>query len=350
MSYLTELSDLVRLHARVQGLPGALCREILERIEHTDGEGPGSWCGEWALAADRMAGTGRHLDACKLNNLARFPFPANPAQERAAHRCVAQFDQWRSDRGGIDRLELELSGHRVPVWATGLDPGASRPLLLFIGGIVSVKEQWAPSLPAARKLGMAAVAAEMPGVGENPMTYDHDSWRMLSGLLDKISEIAPVREVYAVAMSFSGHLALRCAAHDPRLRGLVTVGPPVSAFFQDRTWWTGVPETTKRTLAHLLGIPKSEVPGRLDAFALRPDELARVKVPVYSVVSLRDEIIPSADTRLLERHLAKFKSIRFDDVHGSPGHVLRTKLWIVRSVLRLRTAGYSASFIKGFNG
>lgn len=349
MPYLAELSDLVRLHARVQRLPGALCREILERIKHTDGEGPGSWCWEWTLAADRLAEVGRHLDACKLNNLARFPFPANTAQERAAHRCVAEFDQWRSNRGGIDRLELELFGHRVPVWATGLDPCAPRPLLLFIGGIVSVKEQWAPSLPAARRLGMAAVAAEMPGVGENPLTYDHNSWRMLSGLIDKISEIAPVREVYAVAMSFGGHLALRCAAHDPRLSGLVTVGPPVSAFFQDRTWWTGVPETTKRTLAHLLGIPIGEVPERLGAFALRPDELSEVTAPVYSVVSLRDEIIPSADTRVLERHLARFKSIRFDDVHGSPGHVLQTKLWIVRSLLRLRAAVYT-SFVKGFNG
>ncbi|UMP06804.1 alpha/beta fold hydrolase [Amycolatopsis sp. EV170708-02-1] len=302
------------------------------------------------LAADRMTESGRHLDACKLNNLARFPFPANPAQERAAHRCVAEFDQWRSSRGGIDRLELELSGHRVPVWATGLDPGVPRPLLLLIGGIVSVKEQWAPSLPAARRLGMAAVAAEMPGVGENPLPYGHDSWRMLSGMIDKITEIAPVREVYAVAMSFGGHLALRCAAHDPRLSGLVTVGPPVSAFFRDRIWWTGVPETTKRALAHLLRVPKGEVPERLGAFALRPDELTQVQVPVYSVVSLRDEIIPSADTRVLERHLAKFKAVRFDDVHGSPGHVLQTKLWIVHSLLRLRTAGYTATFLKGFNG
>ncbi|WP_340684133.1 alpha/beta fold hydrolase [Amycolatopsis coloradensis] len=350
MPYLAELSDLVRLHARVQGLPGAVCREILERIDHTDGDGPGSWCWEWALAADRMAETGRHLESCKLNNLARFPYPSNPAQERAAHRCVAEFDQWRSSRGGIDRLELELSGHRVPVWATGLDPDAPRPLLLLIGGIVSVKEQWAPSLPTARKLGMAAVAAEMPGVGENPLTYDHDSWQMLSGLLDRINEIAPVREVYAVAMSFSGHLALRCAAHDPRLSGLVTVGPPVSAFFQDRTWWAGVPETTKRTLAHLLGVPEGDVPERLGTFALRPDELTRVTAPVHSVVSLRDEIIPSADTRFLERHLAKFKSIRFDDVHGSPGHVLRTRLWIAHSLLRFRTARYTASLFKGFNG
>jgi esterase FrsA len=350
MPYLTELSDLVRLHARVQGLPGALCREILGRIDHAEGEGPGSWSREWVRAADRMAEASRHLDACRLNNLARFPYPANPAQERAAHRCVAEFDHWRASRGGIDRLELELLGHRVPVWAAGLDTGAPRPLLVLIGGIVSVKEQWAPSLPAARRLGMVAVAAEMPGVGENPLTYDHDSWRMLPDLLDKITEIAPIREVYAVAMSFSGHLALRCAAHDPRLSGLVTVGPPVSAFFEDRTWWTGVPETTKRTLAHLLGNAVGEVPERLGAFALRPEELSQVRVPVYSVVSTRDEIIPSADTRILSKHLAKFKSIQFDDVHGSPSHVLQTKLWIVRSLFCLRAAKFGASFIRGLNG
>jgi pimeloyl-ACP methyl ester carboxylesterase len=182
---------------------------------------------------------------------------------------------------------------------------------------------------------MAAIAAEMPGVGENPLAYDRESWRMLSDLFDAVAGIAPVREIYAVAMSFSGHLALRCAANDPRLNGIVTVGAPVAEFFEDRAWWSQVPTTTKRTLAHLTGVPVADVHDHLREFALQPSELARIPVPVRYVVSRRDEVIPPGDPRALARHVTDFAWTQFDDVHGSPDHVTRTRLWVLRSVLRM---------------
>jgi pimeloyl-ACP methyl ester carboxylesterase len=336
MSYLAEIGELVLLHARAQGIQHTRCRQVLARIDRADGDGPGSWCWEWMRVADRMALSGRHLDASRLYSLARFPYPGSPGQQRAARRCVSCFDRWRSGHPGIARLELTLLGQRVPVWTWGLDATKPRPLLLVMGGIVSVKEQWAQSMPMARGLGMAVVVAEMPGVGENALSYDRESWRMLPSLFDAISEIFPVREVYAVALSFGGHLALRAAAHDRRLCGLVTVGAPVWAFFSDPAWWPRVPETTKRTLAHLTRLPVADVQEHLRDLALRPDELASVSVPVHYVVSGRDEIVPAEEPRMLRRHLDHFTSIEFDDVHGSPHHVTDTRLWILRSLLRMR--------------
>lgn len=334
-SYLTELTELVQLHARAQGISPARCQAVLRRIVHADGDDPGSWCWEWAREADLMTAAGRHLDACRLYNLARFPYPGNPGQRRAGKQCVSSFARWGAGTHGIERMEVDLLGQRVPMWASGLDPAQPRPLLLLMGGIVSVKEQWAQSLPLARRLGMAAIAAEMPGVGENPLAYDRESWRMLSDLFDAVAGIAPVREIYAVAMSFSGHLALRCAANDPRLNGIVTVGAPVAEFFEDRDWWSQVPTTTKRTLAHLTGVPVADVHDHLREFALQPSELARIPVPVRYVVSRRDEVIPPGDPRTLARHVTDFAWTQFDDVHGSPDHVTRTRLWVLRSVLRM---------------
>jgi pimeloyl-ACP methyl ester carboxylesterase len=336
MSYLAELADLVLLHARAQGVGRARCRDVLGRIERVEGDAPGSWCREWTVVADRMAGSGRHLAACRLYNLARFPYPAGQAQLDAGRRAVSCFDRWRTARGDLHRLEPMLRGQRVPVWVGGLDPARPRPLLLVMGGIVSVKEQWAQAVARAAGLGMAVVLTELPGVGENPLPYDGDSWRMLPGLIDAIDAIAPVQEVYAIGMSFGGHLVLRAAPHDSRLRGLATVGAPVRAFFRDTTWWSGVPETTKRTLAHITGVPVPDVHGHLRDLALRPDELAAVQMPVRYVVSSRDEIVPAEEPRVLMRHVEHFASVEFDDVHGSPKHVSDTVLWILRSLLQMR--------------
>lgn len=337
MAYLAELTDLVQLHARAQGIPRARCQEVLGRIVRAEGDEPGSWCSEWTREADRLTDAGRHLDACRLYSLARFPYPGNPGQERAGKQCVSSFARWGAGSFGIERMTLDLLGRRVPIWASGLDPAAPRPLLLMMGGIVSVKEQWAQSLPLARNLGMAAIAAEMPGVGENPLEYNRESWRMLPALFDAVAEIAPVHEIYTVAMSFSGHLALRCAAHDSRLRGLVTVGAPVADFFENEGWWSQVPTTTKRTLAHLTRRPVADVHHHLRNFALQPYELARIPVPIRYVVSRRDEIIPPEDSRTLARYVPDFAWTQFDDVHGSPNHVTRTKLWVLRSVLRMHS-------------
>jgi esterase FrsA len=142
--------------------------------------------------------------------------------------------------------------------------------------------------------------------------------------------------VYAIALSFSGHLALRAAAHDRRLRGLMTVGAPVQAFFADPAWWPRLPETTRRTLAHLTKLPMADVPENLRDLALSPDELAAVAVPVHYVVSGRDEIVPAEEPRILGRHLEHFTSVEFDDLHGSPHHTTDTRLWIMRSLLRMR--------------
>jgi esterase FrsA len=330
-AYLAELGDLVLLHARAQGISPATCRRVLAEVTDTERDGPGSWSAAWQHAAAEQR---RDLPTCRLYNLARFPYPATMGQRLAATRCVESFDSWRRARGGIERLEFPVLGERVPVWAS-VDDGQARPLLLVMGGIVSVKEQWAQFLLAARRLGMHVVVAEMPGVGENPLRYDVDSWRMLPALVDAVATTRAVTDCYGVLLSFSGHLGLRWAAREDRLRGLVTVGAPVTSLFTDRTWWSGVPLTTKRTLAHLTGWQVDELADHLADFALSDDELAEVNIPVHYVVSGRDEIVPADESRRLARTLPQLSTVEFDDVHGSPAHLTDTKLWIVRALLEM---------------
>ncbi|HEX2313444.1 MAG TPA: alpha/beta hydrolase [Thermomonospora sp.] len=333
---LGELKRHVLVHARGQKLDPARYRAILRRIEH-DEDGPGSWVAEWSRAARDLEERGRLLDACRHYAMARFPFVNGDARREAHERCVAVFDRWRRDVPGIERLDLDLPGGRVRCWAAGLAPG--RPLMLIMGGIVTVKEQWAPMLARGERLGLAGVVLELPGVGENTLPYDSGSPRMLSALLDALADRADVDRTYALAMSFAGHLALRCATEDPRIRGVATTGAPVSGFFTDTAWQRdAVPRVTTDTLAHLVGTKPADVYDEIRDWALTGEALASLDIPVHYAASLRDEIIPPGETAHLRRHLRSFHLMENDDVHGSPRHAAEVGLWTLLAILRMADA------------
>lgn len=334
MNELAELKRYITVHARGQriaDLPG-----LLAGI-HTDaGDEPGSWVRQWSDRAARLERDGKLLDAARHYAMARFPYVDGPARQEALARCVAVFDRWRADGQDIERLDLDLPGGRVGCWTAGLSTRDRRPLLLVLGGIVSVKEQWAPTLPLFARTGMAVVGTELPGAGENTMRYGAESWRMLPALLDRLADRADTTRTYAIAFSFAGHLALRTAAEDPRLAGIVTAGAPVHEFFTDRAWQARVPDLTMDTLAHLSDTKRAELIGGLDAWALTDAQLAAVDVPVSYLASRRDEIIPPAEAARLPQRLRRLRLVTNDDTHGSPRHVLGSQLWTLHSLLRMR--------------
>jgi esterase FrsA len=334
MNDIDELKQFATLHARAQNI--ANYRALLDRIDNDEDGTPGSWAVEWSQVADEHLAAGRLLDASRHYAMARFPYPDGPARQQAADSCVRAFDRWRGNGTGVQRLDADTPDGPVHCWATGLSRTEPRPLLLVMGGIVSVKEQWAPVLPAVRRLGMAGIAAEMPGVGENGFGYGPESWRMLPALLDAVADRADVAQTYAIALSFSGHLALRCAAQDGRVRGIVTAGAPVSRFFTDPEWQAELPRITVDTLAHLTGTKPADLADRLRPLALTAEQLAAVRVPVGYLLSRRDEIIPADEAALLRNRLPDLRLVENYDVHGSPRHVTESRLWTVLSVLQMR--------------
>ncbi|MGG2463690.1 alpha/beta hydrolase [Streptomyces sp. RGM 3693] len=338
--YLDELRDLVMLHARAQGLPPDPCRTLLSRIRTPDGDsdGPGSWAGEWCAAGDRLAARGRLLDACRHYALGRFPYVDGPGRQRAQGACTAAFDRWRRGSGGrrihVERLTVTHPAGTQTAWAAGLgDP--ARPLLLITGGIVSVKEQWAPLLRLAPVLGMAVVAAELPGVGEHTARYGPDAHLAFTALLDTLTGRADTTRTHALALSFSGHLALRCALDDPRIRSVATVGAPLGPFFRDPAWRRHVPQTTRRTLDHLTDGTTDHV---LPELALTGAQLRSLDVDVAYVASLRDEIVPLTEVGLLRRTVARSRALVLDDVHGAPAHLAVVRPYLLAHAVRAARA------------
>ncbi|MEV5315668.1 MULTISPECIES: alpha/beta hydrolase [unclassified Streptomyces] len=336
MNDVEELKTFVGVHARLLGIPRERSRTVLGRIVHDKEGEPGSWAREWTAAGIELERRGRESAAGKCFNLARFPYVDGPARAEAQRLSVASFDRWRAGLdAGIRRLELDLEGGRLSCWVAGLArPGTEpRPVLLLSGGIVSVKEQFGPILARAGRLGVTVVALEMPGVGENTWRYAADSHRMVTQVLDALADRADVSRVCALMLSFSGHLALRAALHDRRIRGVVTAGAPVRDFFTDTGRWPAVPRVTVDTLAALAGVAPDAVGAHLEGWALTPDELAALDVPVAYVVSERDEIIPAGDPQLLREHVRTLRLLVHDDVHGSPSHVAESRLWSLRQAL-----------------
>ncbi|MER5871132.1 alpha/beta hydrolase [Streptomyces sp. NPDC002044] len=339
MNDIAELKNFVVAHTRSQGLPPEHYDPLLARVRHDrDGE-PGSWAFEWSAEGARLADAGKLLEASVHYNMARFPFVDGPARAAALERCTGAFAGWAAAFPALRRLDVELPGGRIRCWTAGLDAEVPRPLLVMTGGIVSVKEQWAPVLLQLGQLGFAGVVTEMPGVGENTLPYDADSHRMFSAVLDAVGDRADTSRTFALALSFSGHLALRAALSDRRIRGVVGAGTPLHDFFTDTEWQRGVPRVTTDTLAHLARTTPGEVYGLVKDWALSPGELSALDIPVAHVTSLRDEIIPPGDARLLRERVRSVRLLAHDDVHGSPLHFAQTRLWTLLSVLRMR-GGY----------
>ncbi|MCD0451593.1 esterase FrsA [Actinocorallia sp. API 0066] len=335
MNDLAELKRFAVAHAISQNLPEDHYAGILDAIGRDDGDGPGSWPHEWIRAGRAHAEAGEHLAAAHHYTMGRFPYVDGPGRARALDLALSAFDAWRAGQD-IVPVTVPFEGHEIRVWTTGLSVLAPRPLLLMTGGIVSTKEQWGAVLPQIAAFGMAGAVADLPGVGESPLRYHRESWRLFPAILDALAPRARVSESYLLALSFSGHAALQAAAHDPRVRGVVGNGPPISDFFTDASWQARVPAVTTDTLAHLVGVPSHEVYRRVRDWALTPDLLRSVKVPVAVVGARRDEIIPPGDLALLRATLPDLETVEHDDVHGAPSHLAETRLWSLLAVLRMR--------------
>jgi esterase FrsA len=331
MTYLDELKEFSRLHIRSQRDARAL-EQTLAAIDDAEYDGAGGWTYEWSAQASHYTREGRDLEAIQCLNFARFPFVDSPARAVAHRACVDRFSTWASAcDAGVKRIEIAALGQRVPVYVRIEDPG--RPVLVAIGGIVSIKEQWHRLLFGAARLGFSAVLAECPGVGENPLIYRPGCHRFLGAILDELSRETGTCSAYVVGLSFGGSLAIRQALDDSRIHGITTVGPPVSGFYTDAAWWNTIPAVTKRTLCHVCRVGEHELPALLPQFAFSAADLQSLTIPVHCVCSTRDEIVPPSERRFIEDNVRRLDLVVFDDVHGAVHHLSELQKYIPWSVL-----------------
>jgi esterase FrsA len=354
---LDELKQLVLLHAGAQGIKPEQAAGVLDGIDRADGAFPSSWAARWMAAGAAAESRGDLALALKLHNLGRFPFVDGDARRTAHQRCLAAFQGWRAGAAApTAALALAWQGHRFVTYVRRCMRQRA-PLLLVFGGIVSIKEQWGVFLALADKLQVDVAVTELPGVGENTIPLSAHSHGMIDVILDALN-VDEASGCHVVAMSFGGTLALRHAARDSRIRGVTTVGAPLACFYTDAAWWGRIPSTTRLTLTHILGCGQSETFGKIQALRLTAAEAAALRIPVYYVQSLRDEIIQCQETEILRAMPGRLHLMQVDDVHGAPQHLRSVRLFVVYSIMntlfagsaRTRLLGTLASVARSFSG
>ncbi|CCK25747.1 hypothetical protein BN159_1368 [Streptomyces davaonensis JCM 4913] len=329
---MAELRRFALPHAYAQGIPG----DVIHRVTHSLSEDTeGAWTHTWSSLATAAEARGRDLDAVRYYAMARFPYVDGPDRLAAQQGCVAAFDRWRKRARGVTRLDLPFEDAGFACWATGLSLRNRLPLILVVGGIAGVKEQWAPVLAESDRLGAAVVVTELPGVGENSLTYGTDSVRMLTYLLDLLGRAADTSRTCVVGLGFGGHLALRHVLDDDRVRGLATVGAPVRDFFVRAAQHAPLPQLVNLTLSHLMRTPVERLPAALADWPVDEEQLAELRVPVACVAGRDDEIVPYSDAQLLERTVPRLRLVENDTLGGRPEQAAETRLWLLAQALRM---------------
>jgi esterase FrsA len=332
--YVDELKVLIRLHILTQDVNHEVFYRVLDGIE-TDDDGPGGWVARWEDEGDRQRAAGRLIDAMQCYNFARFPVIDSLARSRAHDKCLAAWRAWaQASKAPVETTAVAFQGALVPIHISTA-AGPDRPWVLVMGGIVSLKEQWYRTLADGAKLGFRVAVADFPGVGENALAYRADSHRFLSALIDHLHQRGQAAPVYTLGISFGGHLAVRCALEDARVAGVIASGSPLQRFFTDRAWQDRVPETTRRTLAHLCRVQSAALWPLLEGFAVHAAELRGLRVPLCYIASRRDEIVPFDETALIRAEVPHGRVVIFDDVHGSPHHIREIRKLIPLTLLRM---------------
>ena len=325
MNDVAELKEYVGVHARSQRIPGI--QSILARI-HSDT----SWVSEWSNVGSSLAEQGKFLEAGRHFAMARFPYVDGALRAEAHTRCISAIDHWRAGKP-IERLTVPMPDGTVSCWTTSPFHGERRPLLIIRAASSPSRSSGPPSSACSTASASLPSSPKCPA-GENTLPYTRDSWRMFPAIMDAVADRADTSQTSLVALSFSGHMALRCAIEDQRVRSLITVGAPVPEFFLNPAWHAQLPRITVDTLAHMTRTDLRS----MKEWALTTSELSTIDIPVAYTASLRDTIIPAEDPALLRNTIDNLTLVEINDVHGLPQHTTEVQLWTASTLLKTRNA------------
>ena len=168
------------------------------------------------------------------------------------------------------------------------------PVVVLFNGTNAVKEELHWWGEAMLERGMAVITFDGPGLGR--------TWNRLSmvaeprpagvAILNHI-ETWPELDAGAVAFfgfSLGGYLAIRVAAHDPRVKAVATVSPPYSADI----YWNVTLSSMRRELAALYNIDEHEMGSEIERITLA-GSLSSLRRPLLVAGGGNDLITPGSE-------------------------------------------------------
>jgi len=346
INYLAGLNQFVKLHGIAQGIKQSQLNDILQKINRIEGDGSGSWVGEFSQVGDNYYQQKKYDKAMCFYNLARFACFNQANNINITKKSIIAFNLWNIKNGYFFiRDEYVFEEKSIPFYFHK-SKNQESPLLIVIGGIVSTKEQWSNILNIARKLDITTAVLEMPGVGENATIYNECSFKLFAQVIIKMNNYANINQIHIIGLSFGGNLAIRYALKDNRVKSIFTVGAPILYFYHNY-YFSKVPDLTKKILSHLCLVDDGSVFDAIKQNGISNNELKLLNIPVNYVFSLQDEIIPCEEKSLLIKFIKKLNLYEFDDVHGSPHHMLEIKMILIRYILSLSNRKKLLNYLLG---
>ncbi len=192
------------------------------------------------------------------------------------------------------RVEFPLEGISIPAYLRRPRGVARPPVVLFISGLDSAKEEHATFERFFLSRGLATLTLDGPGQGETWPTmkmrvdFEVTATAAIDWLLGR-DDVDGTR-VGICGVSLGGYLAPRCAAFEPRLRAVASCGGLHS--LEDRSF---VSEHHLRRFCHIWGA-RDEADVRLKAKGATLEGVAKnIRAPLLVVHGEQDNLIPPSD-------------------------------------------------------
>jgi 2,6-dihydroxypseudooxynicotine hydrolase len=300
-----QMPSWAKLQFLNQGVSPADLEHVLSRITSLE-----SWVNEWETLGNRHEGAGRaaradgrervaarhFLSATAAYNFAQYVLFFDVPRKRGLHdACVHAYAQAAPLLDPPARTVTvrfrndDMVGYlRLP---HGVRPA---PLVVMFNGTNAVKEELHGWSEALLERGLAVLAFDGPGLGR--------TWHRLSmvaeprpvgtTLLDALERLPEVesKAIAFAGMSLGGYLAIRMAAHDPRVRAVAAVSPPFSADI----YWNVTLAAMRRELAALYNTDERTMAACVDRITLA-DVLPSLRCPLLVVGGGRDLITPGRE-------------------------------------------------------
>ncbi len=286
--------------------------------------GLGDWMGAWNRIAQQFLGEARRSDgtdqwedaararrnAAMCYHVAHFVTDTDPRTVRALKAAgVAAFAQAiprlmpKTRRVLIGWRASQLPGYLAkPVIASGITP-----LVVILNGATTTKEETILWTDRFLSNGIAVLSLDWPGTGEtannHPLSPDCDD--ITDGIWSFIADepgLDPSRIVLC-GFSLGGSLAIRAAALDRRIAGVIAVTPP----YEPRSWIRYVNTMVRQQFASL-EIENETSDDLIEGFSLA-DVMPRFRAPLLIFGAGRDLTVPPEESLHLAAASGEFGSL-----------------------------------------
>ena len=300
-----------------------LVRSTYLRIDHLEGEDPGSWVYEWSAIADYFSDLAKGyesegdtpaareawLKAAKLYGIARFPAKTLPGQVEAFEKHLEAYQ-----RAGqyfdppLSVLQIPYDDGHIKGYLHMPDEGDdSPPLILWNGGIDTWKGDSYNNIQPYLAEGFAVLTFDVLGTGESSgWVARYDGTDLHTAVINYMEEYPLVdgSSIAHVGFSFSGNLAARLSIIEPRLFAVIAACAGVHDAWIDM--YDQSPWEIKEALSAALHLDPSDADGinkTTRGFSLVEQGLIdgadSVKVPLLVINGDKDDLVPVSDLRLL---------------------------------------------------